>query len=46
MASDALDYPIRRTRAYVDLDALEHNLSVLAGRVPGSGLVPAVKADA
>jgi alanine racemase len=25
---------------------VDHNLSLLAGRVPGSGLVPAVKADA
>jgi alanine racemase len=42
----AVDQPNRRTRAFVDLDAVDHNLSLLAGRVPGSGLVPAVKADA
>jgi alanine racemase len=42
----AVDQPNRRTRAFVDLDAVDHNLSLLAERVPGSGLVPAVKADA
>lgn len=43
-----MDIPmdIRRTRALVDLDALEHNLAVLAARVPGARLMPAVKADA
>ncbi len=46
MSREQLDYPLRRTRAYIDLDAVEHNLSLLAERVPGSGLVPAVKADA
>ena len=40
-----LDYPVRRTRAIVDLDALDHNLTLLSARVPGAGLVPAVKAD-
>ncbi len=40
-----LDYPIRHTRAVVDLDAIDHNLGLLGGRVPGAGLVPAVKAD-
>jgi alanine racemase len=42
----AVDQPNRRTRAFVDLDAVDYNLSLLAERVPGSGLVPAVKADA
>lgn len=37
--------PLRHTRAVVDLDALDHNLSLLARRVPGAGLLPAVKAD-
>lgn len=46
MSNYAVDQPNRRTRAFVDLDAVDHNLSLLAGRVPGSGLVPAVKADA
>ena len=41
-----LTYPLRATRAYIDLDALEHNLSLLAARAPYSVLVPAVKADA
>ena len=41
-----LDYPIRETRAYVDLDAFEHNLNLAAGQVPGSSIMPAVKADA
>ncbi len=40
-----LDYPIRSTRAVIDLDALDHNLNLLSARVPGAGLVPAVKAD-
>ena len=40
------DFPVRHTRAVVDLEAIEANLHLLAGRVPGSGLVPAVKADA
>ena len=39
------DYPIRRTRAVIDLDALDHNLTLLSRQVPGAGLVPAVKAD-
>jgi alanine racemase len=38
-------YPLRHTRAVVDLDALDHNLTLLAGRVAGAGMVPAVKAD-
>lgn len=46
MSRAQFDYPLRRTRAYIDLDAVEHNLSLLAERVPTSGLVPAVKADA
>ncbi len=46
MSRDQFDHPLRRTRAYIDLDAVEHNLTLLAERVPGSGLVPAVKADA
>lgn len=46
MSNYAVDQPNRRTRAFVDLDAVDHNLSLLAERVPGSGLVPAVKADA
>jgi alanine racemase len=46
VSTDHFDFPLRRTRAYIDLDAVEHNLSLLAERVPGSGLVPAVKADA
>ncbi|MEX2443930.1 MAG: alanine racemase [Alkalispirochaeta sp.] len=46
MSRDQSDCPLRRTRAYIDLDAVEHNLSLLAARVPESGLVPAVKADA
>lgn len=46
MSSVQNDCPLRRTRAYIDLDAVVHNLSLLAERVPGSGLVPAVKADA
>jgi alanine racemase len=37
---------LRETRAYVDLDAVDHNLRVFSGRVPGSRLMPAVKADA
>lgn len=37
---------MRETRAYVDLDALDHNLQLFADRVPGSRLMPAVKADA
>ena len=37
---------MRETRAIVDLDALKHNLSILANRVPGSKLAPAVKSDA
>ncbi|MCG8478551.1 MAG: alanine racemase, partial [Spirochaetales bacterium] len=41
-----LDYPIRETRAYVDLDAFEHNLNLAAERVPGASIMPAVKADA
>ncbi len=41
-----LDYPIRETRAYVDLDAFEHNLNLAAARVPGASVMPAVKADA
>jgi alanine racemase len=40
------DFPLRHTRAVVDLEAIEANLHLLAERVPGSGLVPAVKADA
>lgn len=46
MSRDLSDYPLRRTRAYIDLDAVDHNLTLLSERVPGSGLVPAVKADA
>jgi len=46
VSRDQFDHPLRRTRAYIDLDAVEHNLTLLAERVPGSGLVPAVKADA
>ncbi len=45
MDGSPFDYPLRHTRAVVDLDALDHNLTLLAGRVPGSGMVPAVKAD-
>jgi alanine racemase len=45
MNATPLDYPIRSTRAVIDLDALDHNLNLLAARVPGVGLVPAVKAD-
>lgn len=37
---------IRRTRAVVDLDALDHNLELLAARAPGRRVMPAVKADA
>lgn len=37
---------VRYTRAYIDLDALDHNLDLLAARVPGARLMPAVKADA
>lgn len=37
--------PLRATRAVVDLDAITHNLDLLAAQVPGTGLVPAVKAD-
>lgn len=46
MAATQMIPGLRRTRAVVDLDALDHNLSILAARVPGRGLVPAVKADA
>lgn len=42
---DGSEQPLRYTRAIVDLDALRYNLDLLAARVPGSGLVPAVKAD-
>lgn len=37
--------PLRETRAYVDLDAIAHNLSTLQAKVPDSQLVAAVKAD-
>lgn len=37
---------MRETRAYVDLDALDHNLQLFAERGPRSRLMPAVKADA
>jgi alanine racemase len=40
-----IGYPLRHTRAIVDLDALRYNLDLIAAAVPGSGLVPAVKAD-
>lgn len=38
--------PFRETRAYVDLDALHHNIRRIQERFPGQGLAPAVKADA
>lgn len=37
---------IRETRAFVDLDAVDHNLRLFSERVPGARLMPAVKADA
>ncbi len=37
---------LRETRAYVDLDAIDHNLRLFADRVSRSKLMPAVKADA
>ncbi|NBB90087.1 MAG: alanine racemase, partial [Spirochaetes bacterium] len=39
------DLPARRTRAYVDLDALAANLTALAAQSGGAGLVLPVKAD-
>ncbi|OQX29089.1 MAG: alanine racemase [Spirochaeta sp. LUC14_002_19_P3] len=45
MNTNLFDFPLRATRAEVNLDALEYNLSCLASRVPNSALVPAVKAD-
>lgn len=41
----SIGYPLRHTRAIVDLDALRYNLDLIAAAVPGSGLAPAVKAD-
>lgn len=38
--------PLRHSRAWIDLDAIEHNLKILSNRVPGAGLMPAVKSDA
>lgn len=38
--------PFRETRAYIDLDALHHNLERIQNRFPDQGLAPAVKADA
>lgn len=37
--------PVRETRAWVDLDALVHNLHAIRARVPGAGVMPAIKAD-
>ncbi len=38
-------FPLRVTKAEISLDALRHNLSCLASRVPNCDLIPAVKAD-
>ena len=40
------DLPARRTRAYVDLDALAANLAALQAQSGGAGVVLPVKADA
>ncbi len=39
------DIPLRRTRAIVDLDAIEHNVRVIQRRVPDAGIVAVMKAD-
>jgi len=46
MADSFRRLPFRETRAYVDLDALHHNIRLIQDRFPGQGLAPAVKADA
>lgn len=38
--------PLRKTRAYVDLDALRRNMSRIGAHVGGAAIAPAVKADA
>ena len=40
------DSTLRRTRAYIDLDALRWNYELINARVPGSTTAPAVKANA
>lgn len=40
------DYPIRATRAYIDLDALVANIEILARRARSSSMAVAIKADA
>ncbi len=42
---DEISFPLRATQAEISLDALRHNLSCLASRVPNCDLIPAVKAD-